>query len=45
MSTSKALSSVRRSRANVHLEEEPKGPTANIDDMIADKTKVRTKLK
>ena len=40
VSTSKAFSAVRRSRANDQHEEEPKSPAANIDDMLADKTKV-----
>ena len=39
VSTSKALSAARRSRANDQVEEEPKSP-ASIDDMLADKTKV-----
>ena len=40
VSTSKAFSAVRRTRASEQQEEEPKSPAANIDDMLADKTKV-----
>ena len=40
--TSKAFSAVRRSRANDSHEDENKSTAANIDDMLADKTKVCT---
>ena len=40
VSTSKAFSAVRKSRANDPHEEENKSTAANIDDMLADKTKV-----